>query len=82
MKETSIYRIEVIWDDEVSVWIATSEDIPGLVTEADTMESLVKKLRTMIPELLIANRLISSEQPLKVSFEIISRRLELVNVDS
>ena len=50
-------RIEVkaIWDDEVSVWVATSEDVPGLVTEATTAEELEKKLLVLVPELLELN---------------------------
>lgn len=46
------YHIEALWDDEVKVWVATSDDVPGLATEADTMEALMAKLRVMIPELL------------------------------
>ncbi|OQW89654.1 MAG: hypothetical protein BWK78_07450 [Thiotrichaceae bacterium IS1] len=29
-------QINAIWDDEAKVWVATSEDILGLVTEAET----------------------------------------------
>ena len=43
------------WDAEAGVWVATSNDVPGLATEADTVEALVAKLETMIPELLTAN---------------------------
>ena len=49
-------RIEVKaeWDAEAKVWVATSDDLPGLVTEAETVEALQRKLATMIPELLEA----------------------------
>ena len=47
--------VKAIWDKEVSVWVATSEDVPGLVTEAATTEELEQKLQVMIPELLKAN---------------------------
>jgi predicted RNase H-like HicB family nuclease len=43
------------WDSEASVWVAESDDVPGLVTEADNLEVLMSKLRVMIPELLEAN---------------------------
>lgn len=43
------------WDDEAEVWVATSEQIPGLVTEADTIEVLLAKLELLIPELLELN---------------------------
>lgn len=49
------YNILAMWDDEVSVWVATSEDIPGLVTEAPTLDQLSQKLREMVPELLELN---------------------------
>ena len=43
------------WDAEAGVWVAASNDVPGLATEAETVEALVVKLETMIPELLAAN---------------------------
>lgn len=43
------------WDAEAGVWVATSNDVPGLATEAVTVEALVVKLETIIPELLAAN---------------------------
>ena len=43
------------WDDEAKVWVATSDDVLGLATEAGTFEALVEKLKRMIPELLDAN---------------------------
>jgi predicted RNase H-like HicB family nuclease len=44
-----------MWDAEASVWVATSQEVPGLATEADTIEQLTAKLKLMIPELLEAN---------------------------
>ena len=43
------------WDPEAKVWVATSDDVPGLITEAETVEALTEKLSVMIPELLEAN---------------------------
>jgi len=43
---------------EAQVWVADSDDVPGLVTEADTSEQLIKKLQILIPELLEVNGLI------------------------
>ncbi len=50
------YQVVADWDDEASVWVATSDDIPGLVTEAETREHLVKRLQAMVPELLELNK--------------------------
>jgi hypothetical protein len=55
MKKSKRLIVHATWDDEVKVWVATSTDISGLVTEADSMDALVKKLQVMIPELLDAN---------------------------
>ena len=40
--------------------MAFSEDVPGLATEADTLEQLIEKLKIMIPELLEANGLLDN----------------------
>ena len=47
--------VDAIWDDEAHVFVATSSDVPGLVTEADTWEALQRKLDVLIPELLELN---------------------------
>ena len=44
--------IDARWDGEASVWIATSQDIPGLVVEADTWPSMIEEVRLVLPELL------------------------------
>jgi hypothetical protein len=43
------------WDPEAHVWVATSDDVPGLVAEADSEEHLVNKLKVLVPELLEMN---------------------------
>jgi len=43
------------WDPEAKVWVATSDDVPGLITEAETVEALTEKISVLVPELLEAN---------------------------
>jgi hypothetical protein len=43
--------IQVAWDPEASVYVATSEAI-GLVTEAPTVDALMAKLPGMLQDLL------------------------------
>ena len=50
-----ILIVRAFWDDEAAVWVASSDDVPGLATEGETMERLVEKLKVMVPELLEAN---------------------------
>ncbi|MEH1856053.1 MAG: DUF1902 domain-containing protein [Nostoc sp.] len=51
-------KVQAFWDKDAEVWVAISENVPGLVTEASTIESLTEKLRKMIPELLIMNQIV------------------------
>jgi predicted RNase H-like HicB family nuclease len=62
------------WDEEAHVWVVTSDDVPGLATEGDTMEGLIEKLKILIPELLDANGV---EKGFEVPFEILTRRFEI-----
>jgi hypothetical protein len=39
-------------DGEANVWIATSEDVHGLVVEADTWPDMIKEVRFVLPDLL------------------------------
>lgn len=43
------------WDEEAGVWVATSDDIPGLVTEAKTIDDLVERVKAVSPELIEDN---------------------------
>jgi len=71
--------IRAEWDEEANMWVATSDDIPGLVTEAETIENLVEKLKIIVPELLEANGITYEKE---LSLEILSRRFELIHVDN
>lgn len=76
--ESAVLHVDVIWDPEASVWVATSEDVPGLATEAETMEAMTEKLRVLIPELLEANQVLPGEPGLPLALEITSHRQELL----
>ncbi|MBV8054710.1 MAG: DUF1902 domain-containing protein [Deltaproteobacteria bacterium] len=62
------YIIRAFWDGEAGIWVAESDDVPGLATGAATLDELVSKLALMIPELLELNRHIVDEQPAR--FEV------------
>jgi hypothetical protein len=71
MKTVLLVRAD--WDPEAKVWIADSEDVPGLATEATTVEGLMSRLEVMIPELLELNGWPDQDE---VPFEILIRRFE------
>lgn len=50
-------KIYVTWDEAAGVWVVTSSDVPGLVTEAESLDKLEDKLRVMVPELIELNGL-------------------------
>ena len=35
-----------------AVWLSTSEDVPGLVVEADTWPAMINEVQLVLPELL------------------------------
>lgn len=49
------FHVHARWDDEAQVWVAESDDLPGLVAEAGTVEDLLKKLSVLVPELADLN---------------------------
>ncbi|MEJ2644596.1 MAG: DUF1902 domain-containing protein [Gammaproteobacteria bacterium] len=79
MKDEKVIQVHAVWDDAAGVWVATSDDVPGLVTEADTAEELEVKLRAMIPELLIENGLIDESEHTSIPFHISAERDSVAN---
>ena len=49
------YNVKLTWDGEVSMWVATSDDVPGLVLESNSYDVLIEKVKVAIPELLELN---------------------------
>jgi len=41
-------RVDVLKDDDANVYVASSEDLPGLVCEAVTMDLLVDEILTLV----------------------------------
>lgn len=68
------YIVNVNWDNEANVWIATSDDIPGLVLESGSFDALLERTRFAIPELLELNS--TKAAPLNLTF--VSERHERI----
>jgi predicted RNase H-like HicB family nuclease len=58
-----VYTVHCTWDADAAVWVAESDDVPGLATGADSWDALIEKLKVVMPELLEANGLPSLENP-------------------
>ncbi len=49
------YSVRCTWDEEAQVWVAVSDDIPGLVLESGSIDALIERVRYTAPELLKLN---------------------------
>lgn len=67
--------VRAFWDVEAGVWVATSEDVPGLVTEAEHLEDLPRKLNGVILDLheLNGDFDLPGETPIRILTEQVVR---------
>lgn len=66
--------VKLIWDAQACVWIAQSDDVPGLVLESGSFDALIERVRFAVPELLTLNGLVSSP----VQLRMVSERCERI----
>ena len=67
------YTVNFLYDDEAEVWIATSEEIAGLVLESESYDRLIEKVKLAVPELLELNG-----QPAASKLNVTSDKRQLV----
>lgn len=68
MTPQTTFQVNAFWDVDSAVWVATSDDIPGLATEANSFDALQQKLRVIVPELLMLNHVIPKNYKGAISF--------------
>ena len=61
------FAINAYWDAEAQVWIATSDDVSGLVLEDRTYEGVLREARLAIPDLLECGGIPCGEFSLEVA---------------
>lgn len=64
--------IKLTWDAEARVWIAESDDVPGLVLESGSFDALIERVRFAVPELLELN----GTAPASLQLRMVSERCE------
>ena len=64
--------IKLTWDPDAAVWIAESDDVPGLVLESGSFDALIERVRFTVPELLELN----GTTPAPVQLRMVSERCE------
>ncbi len=75
---TPTYNLSCAWDAEAEVWCATSDDVPGLVAESDSLDTLIDEVKRLTPELLELN--CGVRGPVEISLVVTSRFEERINV--
>lgn len=48
-------KVKILWDSEAAVWVATSDDLPGLVLESGSCDALIERVKYAVPELMVTN---------------------------
>lgn len=64
--------VKLTWDADACVWIAESDDVPGLVLESGSFDALIERVRVAVPELLELN----GKAPAPVQLRMVSERCE------
>jgi Domain of unknown function (DUF1902) len=62
-------QVTAEWDPEAEVWVAVSDQVPGLVAEAASMNELIPVLEELIPQLLRDNNAPAAAAP-KVDYHV------------
>ena len=50
------YKVNLFWDDEANVWVATCDEIP-LALEDGSLDKLIYRVKLAAPELIELNNL-------------------------
>ena len=64
--------VKLTWDADARVWIAESDDVPGLVLESGSFDALIERVRVTVPELLDLNGATSAP----IQLRMVSERCE------
>ena len=48
-------KVKLLWDNEAAVWVAESDDLPGLALESGSCDALIERVKYIVPELLDMN---------------------------
>ena len=75
-----VFEVRAEWDERARVWIATSGDVPGLCCEAAEFEELVATVLGLVPELLVANAVLSPGDAREVPVKVVAGRREVARL--
>jgi hypothetical protein len=70
--------VKAEWDPDASVWVAQSDDVPGLVAECATLEKLRPKVLAMISDLIELNNM--QVQLTEIPVHIVAHSIDKMSV--
>lgn len=75
--------VKAEWDEEAALWVATSEDVPGLVAEHADFRKLQEMVNDLIPILLVENDMLPAhdgayEMPVHIAAQGLARSKALI----
>ena len=73
-------EIRAIWDPDAGVWTATSDDVPGLVTEGETIDDVIERAKQVIPELLEFNHVDVGAKPVDIPVHVVADYRDSVRI--
>ena len=71
------YTVDARWDTAASVWVATSESVPGVAVEAATCEEIIEIVKDALPDLVRDNGLESTGSSVSIVFDT---RIEIIRL--
>jgi hypothetical protein len=66
------FFVHAAWDDEAKIWFVLETDVPGLATEAGSLDALLDKLKVMVPEMLELNGVVEPDHT-SIPFELLTK---------
>ena len=72
--------VKAEWDSDASVWVAQSDDVPGLVAESASLEKLRPKVLAMISDLIELNKM--QVQLSEIPIHIVTHSLDRMFITS
>ncbi len=75
------FKVVAMWDSDAGVWFVSESDVPGLNAEGETLDDLLRELRTLVPELLTLNGVVPAQNndDIDVPWELVSRHHEKIS---
>ncbi|MGV3554094.1 MAG: DUF1902 domain-containing protein [Croceibacterium sp.] len=72
-------RVVAEYDEEAHVWVADSDDVPGLVAEHADLDALGDMVAELVPLLLVENGLLSEGDEPAMPIEIVAHAMTTRN---